>query len=181
MLKEICLTARQTHSLDRPPGTPPRCVAVAEPEKSPPTTGLTDIYDRIGEFLKLPTGELSRLVDGQRKEQLEKHVRSCKACVQSARAWCCANARRANPGGSSGVSGYGCVQRVGGKLRIVSRPDYRRVGHRREDVRDGSGAEPAAGAGEPEAIRVLGRAERAGGHGHGAGAGRVSVGQIAER
>lgn len=42
--------------------------------KAPPAPGRTDIYDKIGEFLKLPTGELSRLADLQRQEELKKRV-----------------------------------------------------------------------------------------------------------
>ena len=42
--------------------------------KAPPAPGRTDIYDRMGEFLKLPTGDLSRLADVQRQEELKKKV-----------------------------------------------------------------------------------------------------------
>lgn len=42
--------------------------------KAPPAPGRTDIYDKIGEFLKLPAGELSRLADVQRREELKKRV-----------------------------------------------------------------------------------------------------------
>src|SRR6202522_1692552 len=42
--------------------------------KAPPAPGRTDIYDKIGEFLKLPTGELSRLANLQRQEELKKRV-----------------------------------------------------------------------------------------------------------
>lgn len=40
--------------------------------KAPPGSGRTDLYDRIGEFLKFPPGELSRLADLQRQEELKK-------------------------------------------------------------------------------------------------------------
>jgi len=40
--------------------------------KPPPASGRTDIYDRIGEFLKFPPGELSRLADLQRQEEIKK-------------------------------------------------------------------------------------------------------------
>jgi transcriptional regulator with XRE-family HTH domain len=43
-------------------------------KKAPPAPGRTDIYDKIGEFLKLPAGELSRLADIQRREELKKRV-----------------------------------------------------------------------------------------------------------
>lgn len=42
--------------------------------KAPPAPGRTDIYDKIGEFLKLPPGELSKLADVQRREELKKRV-----------------------------------------------------------------------------------------------------------
>lgn len=42
--------------------------------KAPPAPARTDIYDKIGEFLKLPSGELSRLADAQRREELKKRV-----------------------------------------------------------------------------------------------------------
>jgi len=43
-------------------------------KKTPPAPHRTDIYDRIGSFLKLPAGELSRLAELQRKEELKKRV-----------------------------------------------------------------------------------------------------------
>ncbi len=43
-------------------------------KKAPPAPARTDIYDRMGEFLKLPAGELSRLADAQRQEELKKRV-----------------------------------------------------------------------------------------------------------
>lgn len=43
-------------------------------KKAPPAPGRTDIYDRMGEFLKLPVGELSKLADLQRQEELKKRV-----------------------------------------------------------------------------------------------------------
>lgn len=43
-------------------------------KKAPPAPGRTDIYDKIGEFLKLPAGELSRLAELQRQEELKKRV-----------------------------------------------------------------------------------------------------------
>ena len=42
--------------------------------KAPPAPVRTDIYDRIGEFLKLPAGKLSKLADVQRQEELKKRV-----------------------------------------------------------------------------------------------------------
>jgi transcriptional regulator with XRE-family HTH domain len=43
-------------------------------KKAPPAPGRTDLYDKIGEFLKLPKSELSRLADLQRQEELKKKV-----------------------------------------------------------------------------------------------------------
>jgi transcriptional regulator with XRE-family HTH domain len=43
-------------------------------KKTPPAPGRTDIYDRIGNLLQLPAGELSRLADLQRREDLKKKV-----------------------------------------------------------------------------------------------------------
>ena len=43
-------------------------------KKVPPAPGRTDLYDRMSEFLKLPAGELSKLADVQRQEDLKKRV-----------------------------------------------------------------------------------------------------------
>ena len=43
-------------------------------KKAPPAPGRTDIYEKIGEFLRLPGGELSKLADVQRQEELKKKV-----------------------------------------------------------------------------------------------------------
>jgi transcriptional regulator with XRE-family HTH domain len=43
-------------------------------KKAPPAPGRTDIYEKIGRALKLPSGELSKLADLQRKEELKKRV-----------------------------------------------------------------------------------------------------------
>ena len=43
-------------------------------KKAPPAPTRTDIYDKIGDFLRLPAGELSRLADVQRHEELKKRV-----------------------------------------------------------------------------------------------------------
>jgi len=43
-------------------------------KKAPPSPGRTDIYEKIGKVLKLPSGELSNLADLQRKEELRKRV-----------------------------------------------------------------------------------------------------------
>ena len=43
-------------------------------KKAPPAPARTDIYERMGEFLRLPAGELSKLADLQRQEDLKKRV-----------------------------------------------------------------------------------------------------------
>lgn len=42
--------------------------------KSPPAPSRTDIYDKMDRFLKLPSGELARLVEVQRKEELKREL-----------------------------------------------------------------------------------------------------------
>ena len=41
-------------------------------KKAPPAPGRTDIYEKIGGFLRLPSGELSKLAGLQRQEELKK-------------------------------------------------------------------------------------------------------------
>lgn len=43
-------------------------------KKAPPAPGRTDIYEKMGDFLKLPSGELSRLADVQRQDDLKKRA-----------------------------------------------------------------------------------------------------------
>jgi transcriptional regulator with XRE-family HTH domain len=43
-------------------------------KKAPPAPGRTDIYEKIGEFLALPGGELSKLAELQRREEFKKRV-----------------------------------------------------------------------------------------------------------
>ena len=43
-------------------------------KKAPPAPGRTDIYEKIGKVLRLPSGELSNLAELQRKEELRKKV-----------------------------------------------------------------------------------------------------------
>jgi hypothetical protein len=43
-------------------------------KKAPPASGRTDIYEKMGKFLRLPSGELSKLADVQRQEELKKRV-----------------------------------------------------------------------------------------------------------
>src|SRR3990170_4321462 len=41
-------------------------------KKAPPAPSRTDIYAQIDRFLKLPSGELAKLADLQRKEELKR-------------------------------------------------------------------------------------------------------------
>src|SRR5438270_11819606 len=43
-------------------------------KKVPPAPARTDIYEKMGRFLRLPSGELSNLAEIQRKEELRKKV-----------------------------------------------------------------------------------------------------------
>jgi len=43
-------------------------------KKAPPAPSRTDIYDKMGRFLRLPSGELAKLADLQREEDLKKRV-----------------------------------------------------------------------------------------------------------
>ncbi len=42
--------------------------------KAPPAPTRTDIYDKMDKFLKLPSGELAKLADVQRKEDLKREL-----------------------------------------------------------------------------------------------------------
>ena len=43
-------------------------------KKLPPAPGRTDIYDKMGKFLKLPGGKLAKLAEHQRNEELKKNL-----------------------------------------------------------------------------------------------------------
>jgi transcriptional regulator with XRE-family HTH domain len=43
-------------------------------KKAPPAPNRTDIYDKMDRFLKLPRGELAKLADAQRKEDLKREL-----------------------------------------------------------------------------------------------------------
>ena len=43
-------------------------------KKSPPAPGRTDLYDKMGKFLKLPSGKLAKLAEHQRKEELKRNL-----------------------------------------------------------------------------------------------------------
>ena len=43
-------------------------------KKLPPAPGRTDIYDKMGKFLKLPSGNLAKLAEDQRREELKRNL-----------------------------------------------------------------------------------------------------------
>ncbi len=43
-------------------------------KKLPPAPARTDIYDKMGKLLKLPSGQLSKLADHQRKKELKRNL-----------------------------------------------------------------------------------------------------------
>src|SRR5207248_11304445 len=43
-------------------------------KKMPPAPERTDIYEKLGRFLKLPSGKLAGLADLQRKQELKKKI-----------------------------------------------------------------------------------------------------------
>jgi transcriptional regulator with XRE-family HTH domain len=43
-------------------------------KKLPPAPNRTDIYEKMGKFLRLPRGQLSKLADLQRKEELKRNL-----------------------------------------------------------------------------------------------------------
>ncbi len=43
-------------------------------KKAPPAPGRTEIYEKIGKVLQLPSGEITKLADLQRKEELRKKI-----------------------------------------------------------------------------------------------------------
>jgi transcriptional regulator with XRE-family HTH domain len=43
-------------------------------KKLPPAPGRTDVYDKMGKFLKLPSGKLAKLAEHQRKEELKRNL-----------------------------------------------------------------------------------------------------------
>src|SRR5204863_5295375 len=45
-------------------------------KKAPPGPERTDIYAKLGKFLKLPTGTLETLADLQRKQELKKKIQT---------------------------------------------------------------------------------------------------------
>lgn len=48
-------------------------------KKAPPAPGRTDIYEKIGRYLRLPAGELSKLADIQRQHDFKKKIAATPA------------------------------------------------------------------------------------------------------
>src|SRR3989442_15093653 len=48
-------------------------------KKAPPAPDRTDIYTKMEGFLKLPSGQLSQLAGGQRKEELKRKLEDARA------------------------------------------------------------------------------------------------------
>lgn len=50
-------------------------------KKAPPAPARTDIYEKIGKVLQLPSGEIMKLAELQRKEELRKKIADRRAHV----------------------------------------------------------------------------------------------------
>jgi transcriptional regulator with XRE-family HTH domain len=61
----------------------------------PPAPGRTDIYDKMDKFLRLPRGELARVADRQRKEEVKRELEQPAPLFQEVRALIL---RKCNPG-----------------------------------------------------------------------------------
>ena len=66
-------------------------------KKAPPAPNRTDIYDKMAKVLKLPNGELAKLADLQRQEELKRNSQTrLRRCTRKFESWFFANAIRAN-------------------------------------------------------------------------------------
>lgn len=85
-------------------------------KKAPPAPGRTDIYEKIGQFLRLPSGELSKLANLQRQEELKKKVvEPPKPLFKDWRELIlrkCARERRADIGRIFGKEPFGELERL---------------------------------------------------------------------
>jgi len=54
-------------------------------KKLPPAPARTDIYEKFGSFLKLPDGELAKLAEHQRIEELKKNLAPAKPLLKGVR------------------------------------------------------------------------------------------------
>lgn len=87
-------------------------------KKAPPAPGRTGIYDKMGKFLRLPKGELSKLADLQRREDLKKKVaepprplfKQCRALIL----------RKCEPGGRKEIRGIFEKEPFGELERLVT-------------------------------------------------------------
>jgi transcriptional regulator with XRE-family HTH domain len=85
--------------------------------KTPPGSGRTDLYDRIGEFLRFPAGELSRLADLQRLEELKKKAAPLKALFKDSRELIL---RKCDPGRRNEIESIFAKQPFGELERLVT-------------------------------------------------------------
>src|SRR3989442_1114738 len=80
--KPVCFRSRGRMSfsivrVNSAPALPLRCIYTSQlltGKRAPPAPNRTDIYDKMDKFLKLPTGELARLADHERREQLKREL-----------------------------------------------------------------------------------------------------------
>ena len=87
-------------------------------KKAPPAPARTDLYDKIGEFLRLPKGELSKLADLQRHDELKKKIadlpgplfKECRRLIL----------RKCDPGGRSEIERIFEKQPFGELERLVT-------------------------------------------------------------
>ena len=52
-------------------------------KKAPPAPDRTDIYDKMGKLLKLPKGELAKLAELQRGEELKRKHGDPRLCLRA--------------------------------------------------------------------------------------------------
>jgi hypothetical protein len=87
-------------------------------KKAPPASGRTDLYDRIGEFLRFPAGELARLADLQRQEELKKKAAApLKALFKDSRELIL---RKCDPGRRNEIENIFVKQPFGELERLVT-------------------------------------------------------------
>jgi hypothetical protein len=81
------LGAEQKHLADAAQVTDSYISLLLSRKKAPPDPGRTDLYERMGEFLRFPPGELARLANLQRDEELKKRAAApLKALFKDSRA-----------------------------------------------------------------------------------------------
>jgi transcriptional regulator with XRE-family HTH domain len=87
-------------------------------KKTPPASNRTDIYDKMEQFLRLPSGELARLADLQRQEDLKKKLGDpLTPLFQEVRALIL---RKCNPGNEKNIRAIFEKQPFGELERLVT-------------------------------------------------------------